>query len=75
MIFRVLLLFTIYNFANSRIVVLSPAINEIIYALDRDELIVGNTNFSLYPKGAKDKYKVGGYMPIEDLTAVLDSLK
>ena len=67
MIFRLIffiILFSIYISANSRIVALSPVINEIIYALDRGDLIVGNTQYSLYPKEAKYKYKVGGYFDI-----------
>ena len=67
MIFKLsifIIISTIYIFANSRIVALSPVINEIIYALDRDELIVANTQYSKYPKASQDKYKVGGFFDI-----------
>ncbi|VAY86486.1 Vitamin B12 ABC transporter, B12-binding component BtuF [hydrothermal vent metagenome] len=56
-----LLLFTINLFSYDRVVALSPAINEIIYALDDGKKIVGNTTFCNYPKDAKQKPKVGGY--------------
>ncbi|SHO80901.1 Vitamin B12 ABC transporter, B12-binding component BtuF [hydrothermal vent metagenome] len=67
MIFKLYLLIlisTISISANSRIVALSPVINEIIYALQRDDLIVGNTEYSKYPKASKDKYKVGGFFDV-----------
>jgi iron complex transport system substrate-binding protein len=48
-------------FANQKIVALSPAINEIIFALGGGDLVVGNTTFCDYPKESIDKPKVGGY--------------
>jgi len=59
--FILLLLFTINLFSYDRIIALSPAINEIIYALDSGDKIVGNTSFCNYPKEAQNKPKVGGY--------------
>ncbi len=56
-----ILLFALLLHANDRIIALSPAINEIIYALDGGEKIVGNTEFCTYPKRTKNKPKVGGY--------------
>jgi iron complex transport system substrate-binding protein len=59
--FLLLLLFTINLFSYDRIIALSPSINEIIYALDAGDKIVGNTTFCTYPQNAKSKPKVGGY--------------
>ncbi|MEA3316237.1 MAG: helical backbone metal receptor [Campylobacterota bacterium] len=59
--FLFLLLFTIQLFSYDRIIALSPSINEIIYALDSADKIVGNTDFCNYPQDAKNKPKVGGY--------------
>ncbi|MEA3384263.1 MAG: helical backbone metal receptor [Campylobacterota bacterium] len=56
-----LLFFTINLFSYDRIIALSPSINEIIYALDSGDKIVGNTTFCNYPEEAKNKPKVGGY--------------
>lgn len=47
--------------AVDRIVALSPAINEIVFALDAGEKIVGNTTFCNYPKESQWIPKVGGY--------------
>lgn len=54
-----MLAFNLY--AADRIVALSPSINEIIYALDSGDKIVGNTTHAIYPEKAKTKPKVGGY--------------
>jgi iron complex transport system substrate-binding protein len=56
-----LLSFVSFLAANDRIIALSPAINEIIYALDSGDKIVGNTLYCKYPKSSIDKPKVGGY--------------
>ncbi|MEA3354126.1 MAG: helical backbone metal receptor [Campylobacterota bacterium] len=57
-----LLLFLSSNlFSYDRVVALSPSINEIIYALNSGEKIVGNTDFCNYPLEAKSKQKVGGF--------------
>ncbi len=45
-----------------RIIALSPAINEIIYALGADGKIAANSEFCDYPEAAKSKPKVGGYL-------------
>ena len=47
--------------AYERIVALSPAINEIIFALDAGERIVGNTDYCRYPIESNTITKVGGY--------------
>ncbi len=58
----VLILFTTLMLnATERIVALSPAINEILFALGAKEHIVANTQYSLYPDASKDIPKVGGY--------------
>jgi len=55
------LLFSLSLFTKERIVALSPAINEIIFALGEGESIVGNTDYSSYPDAAKNIEKIGGY--------------
>ena len=62
-IFFMLFLLSILE-ANQRVIALSPAINEIIYALDRGDMIVANTDYCNYPVKSKDKYKVGGYFNV-----------
>ncbi len=58
----VLFLFlTLYIYAQERIVTLSPAINEIVYALGAGDDVVGNTQYCMYPKAAQSVTKVGGY--------------
>jgi iron complex transport system substrate-binding protein len=47
--------------AYDRIVALSPAINEIIFALGEGNKIVGNTDYCRYPIESKKIQKVGGY--------------
>jgi iron complex transport system substrate-binding protein len=47
--------------ANQRVIALSPAINEIVYALESGDKIVANTIYCNYPNDAIDKPKVGGY--------------
>lgn len=59
--FLLLILMSIQVFAYDRIVALSPAINEIIFALDSGEKVVGNTTYCNYPQEAKSIQKVGGY--------------
>jgi iron complex transport system substrate-binding protein len=62
-----LLLFSISTFATQkqeyqpRIVTLSPSINEIVYALGSGKYVVGNTQYSTYPKESQSVPKVGGY--------------
>lgn len=55
------LFFWIFCFSNERIVLLSPALNEIVFALGKGENIVGNTAHSDYPEKSKKIYKIGGY--------------
>lgn len=47
--------------AEHRIVTLSPATNEIVFALEMGKSVVGTTNYANYPKEAKRLPKVGGY--------------
>lgn len=47
--------------AYERIIALSPAINEIIFALDSGDKIVGNTDYCRYPAESNNITKVGGY--------------
>lgn len=47
--------------ANERIITLSPAINEIVFALSLGEKVVANTDFCDYPDISKSVQKVGGY--------------
>lgn len=48
-------------FSQERIVALSPAINEIIFAVGAGDQIVANTFYADYPPAAKHIDKVGGY--------------
>jgi len=50
-----------FSFANERIITLSPAINEIVYALGSGSEVVGNTQYCTYPKASQSVPKVGGY--------------
>ncbi len=62
--FLLLILLNIYIYAQeqqTRIVTLSPAINEIVYALGAGDDVVGNTQYCMYPKAAQSVTKVGGY--------------
>jgi len=56
-----LILLTLSTYAEQRIVTLSPAINEIVYALGSGSDIVGNTQYCTYPKASQSLTKVGGY--------------
>ncbi len=56
-----LLVLCIPLWSEQRIVALSPAVNEILFALGAGERVVANTEFCNYPKEAKTKPKVGGY--------------
>ncbi len=47
-----------------RIVALSPAIDEILFALGKGEEVVGNTLYATYPEAAKNVPKVGGYFSV-----------
>ena len=48
-----------------KIVSLSPANTEILFALGLDEEIVGVTEYCNYPEAALDKEKVGGYSTVD----------
>jgi len=56
-----IVLMTLTLNANERIIALSPAINEILFALGAGEDLVGNTHYALYPKASEKLPKVGGY--------------
>jgi len=55
------LLLTLFVNAQERIITLSPAINEIVYALGSGSEVVGNTQYCTYPKASQSVPKVGGY--------------
>jgi len=62
---KILLLFLLsIPLLAQRIVTLSPAVNEIVFALKKGEEIVGNTEFCNYPPASKNIPKVGGYYSI-----------
>ena len=56
-----ILLFSLTLNAQERIIALSPAINEIIFALNAGEQVVANTDYALFPEVSKALPKVGGY--------------
>ena len=62
--------------AQERIIALSPAINEILFALDANKSVVGNTEYALYPEISKKLPKVGGYFSpnLEKIVALKPSL-
>lgn len=47
-----------------RVVSLSPAITEIVYALGRENRLIGVTRFCRFPPEAKQKPQVGGYYDV-----------
>lgn len=47
--------------ANEKIITLSPAVNEIVFALGLGDNIIANTQFCDYPEISKSIEKVGGY--------------
>ena len=47
--------------AQERIIALSPAINEIIFALNAGEQVIANTDYALFPEASQKLPKVGGY--------------
>ncbi len=60
-----LLLMTLHLWGGEqRIVALSPAINEILFALGKGAQVVGNTTYATYPEAAKQVPKVGGYFSV-----------
>ena len=73
----ILLLVMVVNlFASERLIALSPAVNEILFALGKGENIVGNTSYCKYPKASLSIPKVGGYFnpSIEKIIALKPSL-
>ncbi len=59
-----LLFLSLNIYAKERIITLSPAINEVVFALDRGNLIVANTDHATYPPISKKIPKVGGYFGV-----------
>jgi len=57
----ILFILTLTLNAQERIVALSPAINEIVFALNAGDEIVANTDYALYPPASVKVPKVGGY--------------
>jgi iron complex transport system substrate-binding protein len=57
----ILLFLTFPLFTSERIIALSPAINEILFALGVGEQVVGNTDHCTYPKASLKVTKLGGY--------------
>jgi iron complex transport system substrate-binding protein len=49
----------------SRLVSLTPSNTEIVYALGKEEMLVGVTEFCDYPQEAKGKDKVGGFTNVD----------
>jgi iron complex transport system substrate-binding protein len=45
-----------------RIVSLAPGITEILYALGLDDKIVGVTNYCNWPRAARQKQQIGGFI-------------
>ena len=62
--FLFILIFCINLLGSERIVTLSPSINEIVFALEKGENVVANTNFCDYPLESKNVPKIGGYSSI-----------
>ena len=71
-----LLLLSIFTYAQERIVTLSPAINEIVFALGAGSEVVGNTQYCTYPKASQSVAKVGGYFSpsLEKILALKPSI-
>jgi len=70
-------LFFIFNLhASERIIALSPSANEILFALGKGDVIVGNTTYCRYPKKSLQITKVGGYFnpSLEKIVALNPSL-
>ena len=60
----ILLFFCINLMGESRIVTLTPSINEIVYALGMGKNVVANTTYCDFPEESKKVKKVGGYSTI-----------
>lgn len=75
--FSVIIFFGVHaGWAQPRIVALSPAINEIIFALGAGKHVVANTLYSNYPPESRTLYKVGGYFQpsLERIIAIQPTL-
>jgi iron complex transport system substrate-binding protein len=59
------LLFGLSLWANERIVALSPAVSEILFALEKGSSVVGVSAYADYPEAVKEIAKVGGYFQPE----------
>ncbi|TLT06294.1 iron ABC transporter substrate-binding protein [Aliarcobacter thereius] len=55
------LFFSTFIFANERIITLSPAINEIVFALGSGDKVIANTQYCDFPQESKNVPKIGGY--------------
>ena len=60
----ILFIFCMNLFGESRIVTLTPSINEIVYALGMGNSVVANTQYCDFPIESKEVKKVGGYATI-----------
>ncbi|MCP4215732.1 MAG: ABC transporter substrate-binding protein [bacterium] len=54
-------LFLLNTLYAERIITLSPALTEMVFALEKGDAIVGNTTFCNYPEKAKTITRIGGY--------------
>lgn len=68
----ILLFLCINLMGESRIVTLTPSINEIVYALGMGKNVVANTKYCDFPEESKSVKKVGGYATIS-LEKILES--
>lgn len=59
--FILLIIFSFNSYAEQRIVALSPAINEILFAIGAGKSVVANTDYANFPPESKNLPKVGGY--------------
>src|SRR5574344_2000939 len=57
-------IFSTISIANERIITLSPAVNEIVFALEKGDDIIANTEFCDYPEISKKLLKIGGYSSV-----------
>lgn len=75
-IFAFFLLLATYLFGSERIVTLSPAVNEIVFALGEGKNVVGTTKYANYPESAKSIPRIGGYhdASIEKIAALRPTL-
>ena len=74
--FLLFVLLIVVSTASERIIALSPAINEIVFALGAGDEVVGNTQYCNYPKASRSVPKVGGYFSpsLEKILALKPSI-